>query len=79
MAHNPEVAGSNPAPATKTRGRIRIRIRPFSLWFVHGDPGQAALPLVPSVSLAISVEASEPPMISCASVLATWRSALASH
>jgi hypothetical protein len=29
-AHNPEVAGSNPAPATKVKGRIRIRIRPFA-------------------------------------------------
>ena len=25
MPHNPEVAGSNPAPATKVRGRLSIR------------------------------------------------------
>jgi hypothetical protein len=36
---------------------------------------QAAPSLVPPVSSAISMEASEPPMIMCASVLAPWRSA----
>lgn len=29
VAHNPEVAGSNPAPATNARGRIRTRIWPL--------------------------------------------------
>ena len=30
MAHNPEVAGSNPAPATKVRARFRTRNRALS-------------------------------------------------
>src|ERR1700684_3931531 len=30
-AHNPEVAGSNPAPATKIKGRFRTRDRSFSI------------------------------------------------
>jgi hypothetical protein len=30
VAHNPEVAGSNPAPATKVRGRFRTRNRPLA-------------------------------------------------
>jgi hypothetical protein len=79
LAHNPEVAGSNPAPAAKARGPFSNREGAFCLWFVHGfahgAPVKAALPLVPSALSAISVEASEPPMISCASVLATWRPA----
>ena len=32
MAHNPEVAGSNPAPATKARGRFSNREPAFCLW-----------------------------------------------
>ena len=32
LTHNPEVAGSNPAPATKLRGRIRTRIRPLAFY-----------------------------------------------
>jgi hypothetical protein len=39
------------------------------------EPAQAAPSLVASAWSAIASEASEPPMISCASVLATWRSA----
>jgi hypothetical protein len=31
-AHNPEVAGSNPAPATKVEARFRIRNRAFVLY-----------------------------------------------
>jgi hypothetical protein len=30
MPHNPEVAGSNPAPATNVRGWFRTRNRPFA-------------------------------------------------
>jgi hypothetical protein len=36
MAHNPEVAGSNPAPATKLRGRFSNRGPASDMWFVHG-------------------------------------------
>ena len=39
-AHNPEVAGSNPAPATKARGPFSNRERAYGVWFagrfVHG-------------------------------------------
>jgi hypothetical protein len=35
MAHNPEAAGSNPAPATKARGRIRTRIRPLAFGYAQ--------------------------------------------
>ena len=35
MAHNPEVAGSNPAPATKARGPFSNRERAFCMWFVN--------------------------------------------
>jgi hypothetical protein len=35
-AHNPEVAGSNPAPATKARGPFSNREGAFCMWFVHG-------------------------------------------
>ena len=35
-AHNPEVAGSNPAPATKARGPLSNRKRASRIWFVHG-------------------------------------------
>jgi hypothetical protein len=35
-AHNPEVAGSNPAPATKARGPFSNRERAFCMWFVNG-------------------------------------------
>jgi hypothetical protein len=45
------------------------------MWFVHGFVNvalaQAAPSLVPAASSAISMEISEPPMISYASVLAT--------
>ena len=34
-AHNPEVAGSNPAPATKARGHFSNRERAFCMRFVH--------------------------------------------
>jgi len=36
MAHNPEVAGSNPAPATKARGPFSNREGVSGMWFVHG-------------------------------------------
>jgi hypothetical protein len=35
-AHNPEVAGSNPAPATKARGPLSNRERASCLSFVNG-------------------------------------------
>jgi hypothetical protein len=35
MAHNPEVAGSNPAPATKARGPFSNREGAFRLWFMN--------------------------------------------
>ena len=35
MAHNPEVAGSNPAPATQARGPFSNRERAFCLRYVH--------------------------------------------
>src|SRR6516225_1442438 len=35
-AHNPEVAGSNPAPATKARGPFSNRERAFCMRSVHG-------------------------------------------
>jgi hypothetical protein len=34
MAHNPEVAGSNPAPATKARGPFSNREGASCMWFV---------------------------------------------
>ena len=36
MAHNPEVAGSNPGPATKARGPFSNRERAFCMWFANG-------------------------------------------
>jgi len=36
MAHNPEVAGSNPAPATKARGPFSNREGAFRLRVVNG-------------------------------------------
>ena len=36
LAHNPEVEGSNPAPATKARGSFSNRERAFCLWFANG-------------------------------------------
>jgi hypothetical protein len=36
LTHNPEVAGSNPAPATKARGPFSNREMAFCMWFVHG-------------------------------------------
>jgi len=69
MAHNPEVEGSNPSPATKARGPFSNRERAFCARFVN-------VVLVYPVSrtvLMISNEVSDPPMISSASVLATWR------
>jgi hypothetical protein len=36
MAHNPEVAGSNPAPATKVRGRFSNREPASGMWSVNG-------------------------------------------
>src|SRR5580704_17515799 len=51
-AHNPEVAGSNPAPATKARGPFSNREGAFCLWFVNGFVNvalvQAASPGFPS-------------------------------
>src|SRR6266566_4943420 len=35
-AHNPEVAGSNPAPATKARGPFSNRERASCIWFANG-------------------------------------------
>jgi len=85
MAYNPEVAGSNTAPATKARGPFSNRERASSMWFVNGFVNvalaQAASPGSPSAvapwssrsSSEITVEARVPPMISAASVFATWR------
>ena len=82
MAHNPEVAGSNPAPATKARGPFSNREGVFCLWFVNGfvnvAPVHAASPGSPSAVVSwsscawseITLEARAPPMI-----IATWRSA----
>jgi hypothetical protein len=57
FTHNPEVAGSNPAPATMVRGPFRTRRGPLacSLFtdLCTGRP-QAAPSLVPTVSSAIS-------------------------
>src|SRR5271169_2828177 len=36
MAHNPEVAGSNPAPATKARGPFSNREGASGMWFANG-------------------------------------------
>ena len=36
LAHNPGVAGSNPAPATKARGHFSNREGASCMWFVHG-------------------------------------------
>jgi hypothetical protein len=36
MAHNPEVAGSNPAPATKARGPFSNRERAFCMRSANG-------------------------------------------
>jgi hypothetical protein len=36
MAHSPEVAGSNSAPATKARGHFSNRERASCMWFVNG-------------------------------------------
>jgi hypothetical protein len=36
MVHNPEVAGSNPAPATKARGPFSNGERAFRTWFANG-------------------------------------------
>ena len=36
MAHNPEVAGSNPAPATKVKGQFSNREPASCMWFVNG-------------------------------------------
>jgi hypothetical protein len=61
MAHNPEVEGSNPSPATKARGSFSNRERAFCLCSAFA---QADL-----------LETREPPMISSARMVATWRSA----
>jgi hypothetical protein len=59
MAHNPEVEGSNPSPATKARGPFSNRERAFCMWFANGFANEATV-----------VDASEPPIISSANVLA---------
>ena len=41
MAHNPEVAGSNPAPATKARGPFSNRERSFCVRFANGFANEA--------------------------------------
>jgi hypothetical protein len=78
LTHNPEVAGSNPAPATRSeapsdQGRGLLHVickRAAGHAAVSSSPAASALPV-----LVISTEASDPPMISSASVFATWRSA----
>ncbi len=42
MAHNPEVAGSNPAPATKARGPFSNREGAFCMCRVHGIVHEAS-------------------------------------
>src|SRR4029077_3894780 len=66
-AHNPEVAGSNPAPATKARGPFSNRGRAFCMRSAHGfvnlrfvHPASRAVPV-------ISNEVSDPAMVSPAS------------
>ena len=65
-AHNPEVAGSNPAPATKARALLE---QGDGLCYVFADEAW------PRAVSPTTVEASDPPMMSSARVLATWRSA----
>ena len=78
FAHNPEVAGSNPSPATRPdapsdhgRGFCLLAVHGF----VHGGSRGSVLVRPVALVLVISAEASAPPMISSASVFATWRSA----
>src|SRR5208337_547288 len=56
-AHNPEVAGSNPAPATKARGPFSNRERASGMWFVngfvHGRPLAPCLPVPSGLPLAV--------------------------
>src|ERR1700759_1057938 len=50
-AHNPEVAGSNPAPATKARGPFSNRERAFCMRFVHGFVHGRLVKLLPLSAL----------------------------
>jgi hypothetical protein len=43
LTHNPEVEGSNPAPATKARGPFSNRERASCMWFLHGMARAIAL------------------------------------
>jgi hypothetical protein len=52
-AHNPEVAGSNPAPATKARGPFSNREGAFCLWFVTDLCTGARSSLLARVSAAV--------------------------
>ena len=70
LAHNPEVAGTNPTPATKARGRFSNREPTFCVPDAN-VAGQTPCSLAPITSM----DASRPPMISSASVLATCLSA----
>ena len=82
-AHNPEVAGSNPAPATRSeapsnRGRGLLHViceRICERAAVHAASPPLSPDAVPPIRREISKDASAPPMISSARVLATWRSA----